>query len=380
MNRKTGLICVGILLAIFCSGCWSYRGINETTIISGIAIDKDGASDEYHITYEVVDLTEDIKQIGVRSKIVESEGKTIFDAVRNAKKRLVSRLFFGNTQIVVVSQQVAEEGLFQVIDWFLRDAESRETVHIVVSQQETAKEMFRTVGIDNMIIAYEMNEILETDGELSASTLGTRLYNVFNALKREGTSSFVLPAFRAVPNNKELTAEVNGVAFFKGDKMLGFLTPDETKYLLFTINKVYGGLLTVSSQNGEMEDTALEISTNTTKRSYSYQGGNLKVIIQIKAEVYLGEIQRKADMLNEQEILKLESAAENKIEQEITALVRKMQSEYGLDIFGFGGMIYEKEPELWQSIKPGWDELFKTIDIQVQCDVKISNTAIIMRN
>ena len=41
--------------------------------------------------------------------------------------------------------------------------------------------------------------------------------------------------------------EANGIAVFKKDKLLGYLSSEETKYFLMATDEVKGGLLTFSS-------------------------------------------------------------------------------------------------------------------------------------
>ena len=228
MVKKTLCILLIMALVFLPAGCWNYRGINEITIITGIGIDKeDMAAGKYQLTYEIVDLTRDIKQTGTRSKIVEAQGKTLFEAARNAKKRLVNKLYFGNTQVIVVSKRIAaEEGVFFITDWFIRDAECRESVSVVISQQETARDTLLVEGIDDMLVAFEIKKIIDRDQLVTGSTRDASLFSIFNTMRSEGTS-MTIPAFHTVINDGKPTAEVNGLAVFKGDKLLGFLTPEE---------------------------------------------------------------------------------------------------------------------------------------------------------
>jgi spore germination protein KC len=377
--KKTGCLLLGILLVLPLGGCWNYRGINDTTIITGIAIDRDETGN-YRLTYEMVDLTRDIKENGVRPKIVEAEGKTLFDATRNAKKRLVNRLYFSNTQAIVVNKEIAaEEGIFSLIDWFLRDAEFRETVSVVVSQQETARDILLAEGIDEMLVAYEIKKILDKDQVITGSTRDAQLYTVFNELRGEGIS-FTLPAIHNVMNNRKLTVEANGVAVFKEDKMVGFLTPTETAAFLFAVNEIRGGIIPLSSTGEGPDDASLEISKNKTDISCSYANGQALAGIKTKTEVYLDELHVRENLIDEQAIKKIETAAEKKLKNEITGVIEKVQTEYDSDIFGFGNLIYKKDPGLWKTIRSDWDELFKSMDVRVQCEVSIKNTAALMKN
>ncbi len=378
MIKKIICSILSVSLVFPLGGCWNYRGINEETLISGIAIDKDKLTGGYRLTYEIVDLTKDIREHGVQSKIVEAEGKTLLDVARNAKKRLMNKLFFGNTQVIVVSREIAEDGLFPIVDWFLRDGECRETVKVVVSQEATAKEILLSKGIDNMLVAYEINAIIDKDQSMTGSTRKIEMYTIFNTLEGEG-ASFVLPAVRNVINDGQPTVEANGIALFKQDKLLGFLPPSEAKCYLFATGDIHGGVLTLPSKSAGPAGTSFEIFSSRTKRSYSYEGGRVSIDIKTETQVYLDELHTRADLLDEQEIKGMEAAVEENLANEIKALIEKVQTGYDSDIFGFGNMIYKKDPKLWKELSPDWDGLFRTADVSVLCEVAIANSAYTMK-
>jgi len=199
------------------------------------------------------------------------------------------------------------------------------------------------------------------------------LYRIFVTLKSVG-ESLVLPAIHKAINDGKPGYEANGTAVFKGERMVGYLTPDESKSYLFIIDGVKGGVLTISSEGGDPNAT-LEISKNNTKNSFDYKDGKLKVTVKTDTTVYLDEFMGHNDALDEKQIAKLERIAESKLKNDIGEVIQKAQSEYDSDIFGFGNMIYKRDLKLWNRLKDNWDEVFKTLDVEVQTDVHIVNTA-----
>ena len=90
--KKSACLLLAALTILPLPGCWSYRGINEMAIVSGLAIDKNPENNNFIVTVEVVDTSKSIKNEGISGKIIQAEGLTIFDAVRNAKRRLTNKL------------------------------------------------------------------------------------------------------------------------------------------------------------------------------------------------------------------------------------------------------------------------------------------------
>jgi spore germination protein KC len=134
------LCCFSLVLL---AGCWNYRGLNEMTIVSGIAVDRNPENGNFHLTFETIDMSIPVKEKGLTPRIIEAEGKTLFDAARGAKRRNDDKLYFGNTQVIIVSELIAkEDGLHSVIDWFMRDGEGRETLTFAISQEKNARDRF----------------------------------------------------------------------------------------------------------------------------------------------------------------------------------------------------------------------------------------------
>ncbi|MNP83085.1 hypothetical protein D3C76_1819230 [compost metagenome] len=55
--------------------------------------------------------------------------------------------------------------------------------------------------------------------------------------------------------------------------------------------------------------------------------------------------------------------------------IKYVKHNCGVDVFGFGTIIHGKYPKQWHSLyKDNWDELWKTININVNSKVKIKGT------
>lgn len=368
----TALLSFLILLPL--SACWSYRGLNELTIVAGAAIDFDAETGNYHVTCEIIDLTASGKEAGTKAKLVESDGRTPFDAVRNAKKKLISKLYWGNTQILILGKGLAEYGdLGSLINWFISDAECREIVGVIVSKEKTAKDILTIYGLDNSVVSYELKKIVDDDQSITGSLCSVPLYQAYNVLRSPGVS-MTLPAFRCVKNDEETVVEADGQAVFKGQKLIGFLSPEETEAYLFAINKIHGGILTFSNTNSNIDDITVELSGNKSNCSFSYENGVVTVKIETDTEVFLDHAQSGADLLDEATVYGIEEKVQAELKKRITNVIRTVQTEYNSDIFGFGNMIYKENPKLWEQIGPQWDTQFRNIRVDVQCRVHILNS------
>ncbi len=380
MIKKCVCLILALLFALPAAGCWSYRGLDEMTIVSGIALDKDKETGNYLLSFEFVDLSGSVKENGPESKIIESEGKTIFEAVRNAKKKLRNKLYFGHAQMLIINQDIAkEEDIGSIMDWFMRDGEVRETINMAISREQTAQDIFNAVGIDQKILSIKLRQILETDNKITASTLSMELYNAFETINTPG-KDLALAALRTVQNNGVTICEADGIAVFKDRRLVGYLTPEEAKYYLFCIDSVQGGVFTFSHTGEGKDDVTLEINECQTKRSVENRDGQVGIHISVQMYTFLDEIMNPDVQLNDAMIIELEELASKKLRKDIGDLIKKVQSEYGADIFGFGDLIHRTDPQLWDQLKDRWDSLFRTLEVKVETDVHIINTGAICKS
>ncbi|MDP4091707.1 MAG: Ger(x)C family spore germination protein, partial [Bacillota bacterium] len=76
------------------TACWNYREIDKLAIVTGVAIDK-GDDQKFKLTVEVIDFTGE-KNTKAVSRTMTMEGKTIFDAARNAISISGKRLYWSH--------------------------------------------------------------------------------------------------------------------------------------------------------------------------------------------------------------------------------------------------------------------------------------------
>lgn len=377
MHKKKLLVIVIFFVTFLTTGCWNYIGLNEMTIVAGVAIDKYGK--EYTLTYEIYNLQKTAVGEPIKSEIIESTGETIFDAVRNAKKRTFNKLYFAESKIIIVSEQIAkEDGINSIIDWFTRDPEIRETLQLVVSQEESAAALLKTDKLTSTTASTDIQNIVEKDQKITSTSENKQLYKVFNILSSEGLS-LTLPAVHIVSNDDKNVCELNGVAVFKSDKLLNYLTSEETKYYVLAKGELKGGIITINTKikesDTDLQNVSLEIKSSVSSQKYiSQEKNNIKIKVSTTTEVTLGEFKDLNQQLTNKDLTNLEKEAAKIIKKRIEDVIEKIQNDYETDILGYGRLLYHTNPRQWKKIKNTFDEEFKNIDVIVESKVKILNT------
>lgn len=364
------ILLIMFLNTLLLPGCWNYREIDDLAIVSGLAVDKGTKEGSYLITFELVDFKGGGKETEIHSETVEAEGKTIFDAVRNAIRISARRLFWSHAEAAIVSQDVAREGIIQLVDFINRDAEPREQMYILISKEKTAKELLVQQSILTDIRSFEMEKMINTRKSISKAP-AAQVHDIINMLAGDGIT-LSLPAIGIMINQGEKTSELSGTALFERDKLIGFLDGEDTKYFLFAKDEIKGGLLTLNVRpERSYDDITLEIFESKTKLTPLEANGKIIMSIDVRLKVSIAEIDISRNVIDEEERKILKEKAEQMLKTNIENVIMKVQEDYGVDAFGFGEIIKKEKPTLWKGIKNEWNTMFEEVDTKVNVQIEI---------
>ncbi|MBU5440139.1 Ger(x)C family spore germination protein [Tissierella sp. MSJ-40] len=379
MNKSFILLFVIIITSTFLlTGCWNYNEVEKLAIVSGVAIDKNEKDNKFELTAEVIDLKS--TQVGGRfnSQRIQSDGDTILDAIRNMIKISAKKLYWSHATTFILSENVAKEGILPVLDFIARDKEPRLSINIFVSKEKTAAELLSQQSISTEIRSFEMDYMLLANDSLS-KVPEVQVYEFMNDLSNQGISP-VLPTLEITLNEGKRTAELGGTAVFKKDKLAGFLTLEDTKFLLFVKDKIKGGLLIVNDKEGESPHVVtLEIFKNKTKIIPNYSNGQLSIDIRTRTDVSIAEEDTTKNYIDEKGRAELRKKAEKYLERNIERVIKQAQQEFDSDIFGFGNTIMRKRPDLWKEIGKQWGSIFPELKINVDADIHIKSSGHILK-
>ncbi|MCM0758134.1 Ger(x)C family spore germination protein [Sporomusa sphaeroides DSM 2875] len=366
-----------VLLCLPLSGCWNYWGLDEMSIVTGMAIDKDEENGPYLLTLEIADTRKASKDNNLNAQHIEAEGDTIFNAIRNAKRRLNNKLYGGHMKLVIISQQLAErEGVLPLLENLMRDGETRETLSVAIAQSKSAKEIMLSKTIESAIISYDVHQSIEEDSDTTAATRYVPLYKAYSAIKAPG-NTLVLPALHQAKNSNEQVIETNGIALFRSDRLIGWLSPEKTMYYLLFKDEVHGGAVSCRLNENQATNTSLEIKKCKAKTDYRFHDRQLTVTLKVKIAMNLMEANTPLDLRQAAERARLEERIAAVLTERISDLFVEAQTVIGSDIFGLGNRIYKDNPSLWQEIEGDWDSIFKEAKLVVEIKVDLVNAGVL---
>jgi spore germination protein KC len=317
------------------------------------------------------------KEAAIQSKTLTSSGETLFEAARNAKKKEADKLFLGSAQVLVFSHQLVQEmGILDVLDWFLRDAECRESMCVAISQEDTAAEILISSEKSSGMMSTILREIIMEDNEITASANHVQLFQVYNDLNTP-LHCTAIPTLRRVKRNGDDITELNGSTVIHEDRYIGVISPEMGKYLLMVYNELKGGLITVALSDKPSDLITLEVFESYTSTDFTRDGD--QITFNIKTTTFVTAMENTADLglMNRSNLDYLKDIAQRHIEESIHSLVYYCQQELKTDILRFGEMIYKRDNKFWNEIGDTWGEVFPTVQVNVSSRVEIRNAGFI---
>ncbi|OAA92444.1 MULTISPECIES: Ger(x)C family spore germination protein [Clostridium] len=375
IKRRILSILLVLLSSVTLCGCWNYVDIEKYSLVTGLSLDKDKKNNKYVVNAEILNFQMSGKEAKAVSNIIESKGNTIFDAMRNMINTTGNKLHWGHAKIFIISKDIAEEGIIPALDLPYRDAEMREEMYVLISNKNLAKEILQSKTITSNLKSFDIAKMIEHQRTLANAPIA-RVYEIINNIEGNDISP-VLPLYDIKTINGKRTVELIGTAVFKGDKLVGSLNTDESKYFLFAANQIDKGLLAEKILDGnQITNITLEIFGSKTKIKPIHKNGKLSINMNIRVDASIAEIEGSKDFIQESGRQRLKQAAEESLKVSIGNTVNKVQNNYETDIFGFGKHIKSDIPSVWNDVKDKWDDTFKNMNVNINIEIQLRNSGL----
>ncbi|MFW6022804.1 MAG: Ger(x)C family spore germination protein [Halanaerobiaceae bacterium] len=383
MIKKMNITIIIILLMTILTGCWDNRSLTDLGLVLAMGIDKKG--DSYEVSYQVVKPgTIKGKQGGGSGQeqaywTYTSSGETVFDAVRNALKTTNKKLYLNYTQIVVIGESLAREGIKDVLDFLERDPEFGRDSYMIVVKGGEAKEIIDAESNQEDIPAMHISNILENNRVLGKMK-DVAIIDVYKKMNKE-YSELIVGKIEKINSEKEkLTIKdlkVEGSAVFIKDKLVGWLGVEETRGLLFIENKINNTLLVVQNPIKENKKVSIEIKKSETKININFKDKKPVFVIEVNARGNIAGQQGKGDLTEDRTLKKLQGKIKEEIKSEIKSAINKSMNVYNSDFLDFSGVINRKDFTQWNKLKEKWDSIFPDIEVRVEVKFNIIQSGLI---
>lgn len=391
MNKKLLIIILILITSFFpLTGCWDQRDLSEMCIVTAIAIDKDIPNNQILLTLQIVRTSALRKQGAANEASIEiftSPGNTLFEAVRNSYKELDRENIFSHAKVIVVSEEIARDGLKDLTDFFLRSNEIRRYAWLVVAHGSSAKNV---LGVKNGLEGIQglyMAGIIKQK-RTNYDVINFNLLDFINKMDGDGinpvTGTFKILTNESLPVEEKSSKihqalRLQGGAVFRKDKLIGYLNYEDARGFNFATGNVKNSSYTIPSIMSVKKTTSIEIKKITSKITPNLNNGDISFNLHIKALGNITEVGDNTDVSSVEEFHKVEDQLSLYIKKDIINSVTKIQKVYQSDILGFGTSFSKKYPKEWNTIKSNWDTIFPYVTYKVEVQSDLKHTGLMMQ-
>ncbi len=442
MIKRIG--CFGAIMSVllFISGCYDAKEPNEIAYVVALGVDKGEKQGVYEYTIQFAKTT----QIsGGSSEEGGKEGSNIVDVINvkaptiysgiNIANQVVSKTFtLAHTKLIVVSEEIAREGVRDIFDTFGRNSDIRPNIYMSVAKGK-AKDYLEAVkpvaevnpvtyyrliyesehggyvaktilkdfyfhidskDIENILPLAAVNEenkkkeesSKEEDGEEKQQSSkeesgeekqqGSSQEGQEKAAVNESGFDYLMKEYMAgdMDVEKKNASEVMGMAVFKNDKMVGIM--DNIESLIYNIIKGKFNISYISFYNKDNKNVPITISTEQARKpkisvNIDEESPKIKIKVFLQGQLMSEAIDSPIEGRDEE----IEKEIERATKKEIMGFLNKISREYKSDIIGFGQyakmkfLTYDKFEEY------NWEERFEKAEFVVDVDFEIERVGFI---
>lgn len=394
--KKLFIIIFFCISSLFLTGCWDRYELEERANILGLAVDiaeEEEGNSVPNVTHEEGGYPGNDKdtlykvtaQLAIPGKIklgpekggeesqktawvLESYGYTMKDAMANLQQQLAEKIYYGHLQIIVVNKKIVEEDITDINDFLKREYEVRRTAWMVVSEEAASNIIQAAPPLETVPSLYLSNTL---DNSVRLGKLPREFFGKFWVDLSDIGVDAVLPIVKNIDNDRIM---VSGLAYFKGDKMVGRTNPLQIGQYLAVKGQNPGGYsVAIATEDGA--NYMVESYERNSKFKVKVTNGKPSAFINVEINGMIEE-ETQSNNLSEEKLYEIEQKLCELSDKVFNEFKEKLQQNQS-DIYAIGARIRAQYPKYWNDeVKTDekWSEIYKDMDIQIKVDFKIKRS------
>lgn len=382
-----------ILIIITLSGCYNYKELNDSAIVSAISIDiNDNKTDKYTIGVQIMNAKKKENTNVSEIAFYEADGATIYDALGQIVLSSPKELYLGHMEVVVLGEELLKKKEpLEYLDFFMRDSSAEKDAVVIVAKEDNAKNILKVITPLETIPSQNLKASLFNSANLSGTTNIITLDELVSNLMEEGKES-VLPAVVLTGSAKEGESQDNikdsdpdvrikfdNLAVLKNGKLIGYLNENESFGFNIVTADAKNTYIKIKCDNENF--ATLEITSLKTNEEISFKNKKPNVTIKTSAKTNIIEYNCKMNFINDDKLIgEIEKKAEKRIERLINSFLEKSYNKYQTDTLHYGSVFYKEKEK--QMKKHGYTNktIKKDITFNVNADVKVDGNGLTLKS
>lgn len=353
--KKFVLIIITLFILLISSGCYNYKEINDMAIVSSIGIDKDNKNDKYIVSAQIMNSKESEDSEDSQITVYTKEGDTVHEALRNITLKSPRKLYGNHLSKIVLSEEVAKEGIDNILDIFNRITEVRNEFIITIVKEDKASDVLKVLTTTESIPAEYVKLSLKIADKTSGLTYATKLDEFISLYLKKGIDP-VVPVLKIDKKEKKGTTinnitttnpiskiVIEDLAVTNKGKLETYLKNEEVIGYNFLRNQIQKMIIPVKCDD-ENNYASILILKNKTKSNAAKKDNKYIIKFNINSEAIITEYNCKKDLTDEKVIKELEKDTEKKIKRYIKKSLNKQKETKG-KFLGLERIIYLDYPK-----------------------------------
>lgn len=406
MKGSSLFISVSFLLAVTTlvtlgAGCWDRIEIERLTMVNIIGIDSAGPHDV------LVTFQNPVPRMLVRGQggggggggkpyfNISVRGRSVSDAVRIFEESNSRVVRFKQLNVIILGEDLCRRGISPSLDFFTRRALLRRSIYVLVAKGRAVDVLADGEAQTESLPAIAIKNLLERREDVTSTRYPVNLAQLYAVLTAPAGIQPVVSSIELTPilagaqsggqqtasaqsgteqggKTKNMTFAFKGAGVFKGDRLLAFIGPLETRGVRWVKGEIEGGTINIPGpQGGDM--ASLIVSGGETRVTPMIKSNQINFQIDIREEGYVSSILERDLQISREAVLRmLKQKREQVIKQEAMSAINKAKELHD-DFLGLGQLVYEKYPKVWKQVEKDWNDTWlprAQVEVKVTCQIK----------
>ncbi|WP_404350178.1 Ger(x)C family spore germination protein [Sutcliffiella horikoshii] len=359
--------------------------IRDLIIISAIAVDiKD---ENFLVTVQAINApsVKDSASEKLGFILYQESGRTITEALQNIHKSFSRYLFMDDLEVILISEELAKKrGIEDVLNYLFLEQTISSNTMLFVSKEVSAYDILAMFTPFQKVSSKRIVDTIENIKDYSSFAIPVYPNRVKNFLLNYPVVNNVIPYISVAGDVQEglkkeniesyqpkSKMEINGMSYFKKDRLMDFLSTEESQNLIFLMDNVREGAVEANCPEGPGY-FSYHLKKAKTKYKVNWKGKTPEVSINIKTNGRITESNCSTNFEHpNMEIFRAQ--IKKQLEASITSLIQKSQEE-NLDYVGFGKEIYLSSPNNWRKIEGDWENIYPNTPFDINVDVSVTRS------
>jgi spore germination protein KC len=365
-------------MALVVAGCWNRTEVNDLAIVQLTSYDWEDDQYRIGVSFPLVSQMSGTQgggggtggKEGQNNYLESAKAPAIRDAINHVQRKLSRRLYFAHRRVLLIGETAAERGVKPILDTLSRYPENRISTYLLVAK-DSALGLMQTPVLTERVTAEMFREILVN---IMKEPVTAR--DFIHAILTEGVDAYTLVFKRTKTDTpgkeKADTVEIDGLAVFRDDKMVGILEGQFLDGTLLALGQLNRPVVTAVLPEGGGPITA-QFLEMTSRIEPMVNGDDIRMRITFSGIVEINSNETDTNLIHYEVNNEVTKAIERQIQKEVSAAVGELQTRFKADVLGFGSSVKRNHPGVWKRIGDRWRDLYPKVPVEYRFNIRMEH-------